>query len=208
MGQAVDGAEKWASDTMDNASKIIASIQDLIEKMRKAGDPPADVKNYCKCNANFEGDGPICQTDCKYQLLPPDRKGVKQCTCNFQPCEGSPCDQVIDYLSKIWNSYKDLKQKYIEVLKVMATEPRSDIIKQLAYSRKTISGCSYQASNSISASTLLSCTVAEDYNLPPINTNQTNYKNQKFPKYCYGVKLGKYASPAESLTDNWFCCQQ
>jgi len=151
-----------------------------------------------------------------------------QCTCTFTPCNGSPCQQIIYYLSELWNDYRQFKLDFINFYTTMLKEPRSDIMKELTYSRKTTNDCSLVGSTyGLSNERLLNCTRAEDEIISPINTNKMTKEelaalvhvdasqidipdNSTLNGYCYGKKLGEVLIPSVDLdlTDNWFCCQK
>jgi hypothetical protein len=104
-------------------------------------------------------------------------------------------------LSSVWNSYRDLKIGFIDFDIKMIKEPRSDIMKELTYSRKQTDTCSTLGNIYGSGPRLLSCSRVEDELIPPINPGAINFRSQNISDYCYGIRLN------ESLTDNWYCCQ-
>jgi len=133
--------------------------------------------------------------------------------------------QEVDYLSQIWNRYKEFKKDFIDFNKYILKEPRSDIMKELTYSRQNMNTCS-QTTNSYGGETkIFDCTRAKDELINPIATYKLT-KEQLFTLthsneinlgsitsldgYCYGKNLGEAVIPAKNLdlTDNWFCCQQ
>ena len=177
--------------------------------MTKAGEaihtPP--VKDYCKCNAKFENNDPICKTDCRYNQfwMPIFFEGIiidwyPVCNCIFIPCNGSPCQQEADYLSEIWNSFRDLRLFFIDFYTAMLQEPRSDIMKELEYSRQKINTCSVTSNTQGTEAILLNCTRAENEATSLYNAKWFSYNGQ--PGACYGGSVGKNFD----LTDNWFCC--
>jgi len=103
------------------------------------------------------------------------------------------------------------------------TEPRSDILKELTYSRQSVNSCSVISNTTGDETKLFNCTRAEDELVPPINSNkmtkdelvailkpeqsdQIDLGDKKtVDGYCYGTNLGKLFK--KTLTDNWFCCQ-
>ncbi len=214
VGQTVDNAQNWANNLIVSADKMKQSIENVLIQMNKAGkakDTPP-VQNYCKCDANFDyenGGGPICKTDCNYaewKVNDFDENGNVvgwhwQCSCVQTKCEGNPCEQVIDYLSKIWNSYRQFKLDFIDFYITMTTEPRSDIMKELTYSRSQTNNCSLKRNNYGTDSRLMSCTRVEAEVISPIIGGSIIYNGEKVDSYCYGKNLNS------SLTDNWFCCQ-
>lgn len=227
VGQTVDDAENWADKLIAIADRVNPDtgktyIETIIFQMTKAGsakntDP---IQDYCKCNARFDlinphtGE-PICKTGCQYsQWQEPilDSNGNAtgytrlNCNCGFVPCEGNPCEQIIDYLSEIWNAYRQLKIDFINFYTYMLQEPRSDIIKELSYSRDTTNQCSLVSSAYGTQTRLLSCTRIKDEIVSPINEGKVMFKGKKYEVGCYGADLGKLIK--QPLIDNWFCCQE
>ena len=133
---------------------------------------------------------------------------VWQCNCTFKPCDGNPCLQVVDYLSQFWNYYKQFKSDSTDFYTYMLTEPRSDILKELTYSRQAANNCSKTYSASGIETRLLSCTRVEDELVDPANSSNMLFNNKTLPGYCYGIELGKYSNSSLSYTDNWFCAQK
>jgi hypothetical protein len=150
--------------------------------------------------------------------------GYYSCSCTFIPCKGNPCQQITDYFSQLWNNYRQLKLNFIDFYTTMIKEPRSDIMKELTYSRQATNICSLASSVYGIGARMLDCTRVEDELISPINTNEItkdelstlinissdqikldNGKNT-IDGYCYGKELGDLFK--ESLTDNWFCCQE
>ena len=214
VGQTIDSAQNWANNLITSADKMKQSIENILTQMYKAGkakdtDTPP-VKDYCKCNAKFESSLPICKTDCNYdeRLVPifdeyGDVVGEEwQCSCAQAPCEGNPCEQVVDYLSQIWNNYRQFKLNFIDFYITTTTEPRSDIVKELTYSRSQINKCSLERNIYGTRSRLLSCTRVEDEIILPAVEGPVILGGGKVDGYCYGKNLD------QNLTDNWFCCQE
>ena len=112
---------------------------------------------------------------------------------------------MIDYHSQLWNDYRQFDADFISFNTNVLVEPRSDIMKELTYSRQTTNTCS--TNNTVFGATnrLLSCTRVEDELLSPINGSKINFDNKNWSSYCYGKNLG--IMDKKSLTDNWFCCQ-
>ncbi|MCX6723554.1 MAG: hypothetical protein NT155_00055 [Candidatus Staskawiczbacteria bacterium] len=132
--------------------------------------------------------------------------GYWACTCSAVPCKGSPCQQVVDYLSELWNSFRQLKLDFMTFYNEVVVEPRSDIMKELTYSRKATNDCSLVNSAYGVKARLLSCTRVEDELIAPINNGKIKYNNEEIDGYCYGKDLGNLFD--QSLTDNWFCAQE
>ena len=84
----------------------------------------------------------------------------------------------------------------------MLQEPRSDIIKELNYSRNQMDDCSLIANNYGPSSMPISCTTAEKEVISPCNS-QVTVNGKTMTGYCYGQKLS--IPLGGSITDNWFC---
>jgi len=219
VGQMVDNAESWAENII-KPDKLDKDIKDLIEQMTKAGEAKdtSPIQDYCKCSAKLENGNPICKTDCQYNQwlinIPIVDKNGKvvgnrqqwQCSCTFLPCSGNPCKQVIDYLVDVWNTNKQLKSNFVDFYMAMLIEPRSDIIKQLTYSRKTTNSCSLTSSAYELQTRLLNCTRVKDEITPPFNTGNVLFDGKAINVGCYGQDLGFEVE--KTLMDNWFCCEE
>jgi hypothetical protein len=132
--------------------------------------------------------------------------GRWECSCDFVPCKGKPCQAVMDYLSKLWGNVRQARLDFIGFYTTMIQEPRSDIMKELTYSRKMTNSCNLVSTNYFtnnvytpsltanyvygSQTRLLSCTRAKDEIAAPDGNT------------CYGRKNDS------SLTDDWLCCEQ
>ncbi|MCX6718292.1 MAG: pilin [Candidatus Staskawiczbacteria bacterium] len=217
VGQTVDNAIKWAKQLIENADTINKNTQKIIDKMMQIGTAKDAtlIKNYCKCNAKFDSShsirpcGPICITNCSYW----EAITIDGCFngCSFVDCQGNPCGQIIDYLAELSGDSRQFKTDFLSFNSAMLAEPRSDIINELAYSRKTANDCSLITTAYGIDARLLSCTRVEQEIIPPITTNPITFKDPTTNKDvtttgCYGIKLGKLSN--KSLTDNWFCASQ
>lgn len=275
VGQAVDNAKNWASQLVEYQNKMTNHIRDILMWMKKSGEAikKKQIKDYCKCGANYEGGSPICKTSCQFEMeytgsqngggagggggyyiysqdnnsnlsikskntnpllaafLPSlgnffgnnfnfggggggngsntITNGDYRCTCTFIPCTGSPCQQMINYHSTLWDYYKTFDSDFIDFYTKMLKEPRSDIMKQLTYSRKETNDCSVVSKAYGINSEMLSCTRVEDEQISPIARRSIEIDGLK-TKGCYGAEVGKETGNKsdKNLTDNWFCCQQ
>lgn len=100
---------------------------------------------------------------------------------------------MIEYLTKISELYKNIRQSFIDFYIYSMLEERTDILKELTYSRKEMNSCSQQLVKKGEETTkTISCTRA--------------YGNNFLNKRCYGLLEGKIIN--EDLTDNWFCCKE
>jgi hypothetical protein len=232
VGQTVDASLTWADKMISIYDKdFLTHIEGILEQMKKIGEAKDTdpIKDYCKCNAKFDTDKPICTSDCEYKE---DPGPPVTCDCVQTACKGEPCKQIVDYLSDLFNAATRFKTDFIALNNSMleSTE-RSDIIKKLAYSRKAMNDCSLKSSAYGEDARLLSCTRVEDELIPPINTNRITknelstlieldpyfiipFNGTTVNGYCYGEQLGKIfrnflrSPPDKKLTDNWFCAEQ
>ena len=89
---------------------------------------------------------------------------------------------------------------------------RSDIVKELSYSRKQTNACSVAQNNYGIDKRILSCTRAEDEVIYPVTgpsaTMKTIINGVSTSSYCYGKALGEILKTPDPLADNWFCCSQ
>jgi hypothetical protein len=127
------------------------------------------------------------------------------CGCVFKPCNGKPCEQITDYISQLWNYYRQTELDFMKLYTNTIQGPRSDIMKKLTYSRNLMSTSSFNTYNADSR--ILNCTRVEDEQISPVNEARMVFENQVFPGYCYGIKLGTYLKKTTPLTDNWFHCE-
>jgi hypothetical protein len=116
---------------------------------------------------------------------------------------------LIEFLYGIWDSIAPLKNDYIDFYVKMAKEERSNILKQLTYSRKSAKQCQTDQNRMEKKnSRLISCTKAHDEKINNIMDGDVTFlkgdQYQTVPNNCYGEQIGSaYQTP---LTDNWFCC--
>jgi len=217
VGQAVDGAQAWATSFVSSTNVIRNNLNSLIRYITKIG----NAKNYCTCSSVFDSGKPICKTDCKFgqQLVPvigPDGNPVLdpdgnplnawQCSCEIRPCEGNPCQQMINYLNSVINYYKQLKMSYVNFFISNVFEPRTDVLKELTYSRGKIGECSLVNNNFDRDGSLFSCQRVENEIMPAINNSKFKIGDKTFNSYCYGKEVGKLLGA--DMTDNWFCCEK
>jgi hypothetical protein len=178
--------------------------------------------NPIPCSTSCGSCSPSCSTSCITTYSCPDGSTpsgnqcisssplivTTNCMCNVPHCKGKPCLQIVDYLSQLWNYYKKFKNDFVDFYTYMLKEPRSDIMKELTYSRKTVNNCSLVNTAYGANARLLSCTRVEDELISPINNSFIKYDNRNYPGYCYGTELGKVLTTPKDLTDNWFCAEQ
>ncbi len=214
MGQTIDNAELWASKLMSAIDSASQSLQYVISFIKEIGDKKPE--EYCRCDSKYDTGKPICTTDCQYsqyQVEVPISTGEEVgtylkwvCDCSIKPCDGNPCQQMMDTLSKVADYYKQLKMAYINFYISFLLEGRTDVLKQLTYSRQKTDKCSVEKSAYGNEARLLSCVRAEDEIIAPINTGEITEGDETIEGYCYGKDLGKVLKTP--LTDNWFCCEK
>lgn len=161
-----------------------------------------------------------------------EETSAPSCTAAKQ-CSGNPCQKMINLLiGKLagnsstgnadgacpkgidegfegvsWHS-QQISAEAGKVKTFIESGNRSDIVKELEYSRNGVSSCSQNYSKQ---ATILSCTRVEDEIMPPIigstNSGKAIINNQPaVSSYCYGQALGEVKG-ADPKADNWFCCQ-
>lgn len=213
VGQTVDDSIKWGDDIIEKLSPFDDTIGEMLDFIKKIGDKDKD--EYCKCDSKYDSDNedktkagkPICQSDCQYNEVlipyPPDLPvsssdsanddGYLKCFCSIVPCLGNPCQQMIDYLSKIAGLHEKIRQSFIDFYIYFILEERTEVLKELTYSRKEMNSCSQQVVKKGEETTkTINCTRA--------------YGNNFINKRCYGILDGQIKN--EGLTDNWFCCKE
>lgn len=218
VGLTVDNTLSWVSKTLnstENAEEKIKNIVLQIQKIGRAIDTPP-INDYCKCNAQDEAKKPLCKAGCKFNQtqvpifgIDPDTGEIIligedwECTCTPTPCKGKPCKQMMDYLKEVWNIYRQLKIDYIDLYVSLRQEGRSDILKELSYSRQKTNECSLTNDIYGKETTLFSCTRVEDELMPDIIPSDSKLNPKNY--YCYGKHFGNLSNI--NLMDNWFCCQ-
>jgi len=202
---SIDGSVKASHQYITSGKNINHDIQALLDEMETVGNAyqTSPIKDYCKCNAQSKDSKPICQTNCQYYQW--ETRSGPECSCDFIPCKGSPCKQITDYLSDLWNDYRDFKLDFVDFDTTMLTEPRSDIIKELTYSRTTTNSCSVTSSAYGLDARLFDCSRVKDEIISNAGKGKIVYNGKTVNVGCYGKDLG--VAVKEPLTDNWFCCQ-
>ncbi|MEK7658337.1 MAG: pilin [Patescibacteria group bacterium] len=223
VGQTVDDTQIWLSKLQNTVDTILKSLDDTVSFLKKIGDK--DENQYCQCTSKYDTDNkdskkagkPICKTDCKYNApattttKDPDTGEEKTTTtkesCSFLPCGGNPCQQIIDYLLEVSEKYRQLKLSYIDFYVSSLYEGRTDLLKELTYSREKTNYCSLVQNVYGSQAQLLSCTRVQDELISSVFRGKITLGNKLIQAYCYGQRAGTIFSN-KSLTDNWFCCDQ
>lgn len=199
VGQAVDDAKKWADELLKNMTLFSDSITNLMDTAKKINDKKPD--EYCRCDSKYDNGKPICTSDCQYNpgstFVDEDGTTVEiPPSCTLIPCDGNPCQQMIDYLEQISKDYEQMRIAFINAYIYLAKEPRTDPLKELSYARQKMSSCGQQMVQfGVDKLNTISCTLA--------------YPGTSFLKEsCYGVTQGAVQTPAKDQTDNWFCCRK
>jgi hypothetical protein len=223
VGNTIDDAQKWAAE-------LVQKIDDFKDVLEKEFDTPLAIiqkhvedEDYCECDSTMNKDAccvgnsceqtPACFTNCNFAdtaVTSTDEEGnettTDKCACSLTPCSGQPCQQMIDPLTKMANAYNKLIEPYGELFAFYINDQRSEIFKELTYSREKINDCSVAANTHGTQVKIMGCGRIEDELIPPINTNMSTILNGKtIQNYCYGSKLGKLFNM--NLNDNWFCCE-
>jgi len=86
-------------------------------------------------------------------------------------------------------------------------EKRSDIFKELTYSRKKVDQCSTIQTAYGAESKMLSCERAEDEIISPIKDGKTMLETRAIKSHCYGKTLGEILKTPDPVANNWFCCE-
>lgn len=218
IGNSVDDSEKWARSFIESINKFTEEMYGAARYLIGVG----QEQDYCECSSKC---GPVefaCQPKCEEGIKEiTDEEGnviSTEPTCIRQDCIGNSCQKMIHillggstgacqgegvatYLNKVRQGLENFKG-------AMTGSQRSDILKELEYSRKMVNACSQNYSKQTQ---ILSCTRVEDEIIPPIIGDSIPGKaiiNGKTaaPSYCYGQAAGEVLG-AGSTADNWFCCQ-
>lgn len=244
IGQTVDNTQSWAKKLLKYEAEFIQKTDELIKRLKEI----SDQKDYCQCGSLC--DDTTGERACNAPCLPALEDTVdeygnvieEKCVCAPQSCKGNPCQKMINLLLGKNKSdkcpkneiiigavqiYPQIKAK-LDVIKDFIVKSRTEIIKELIYSRNKINDCSSESkANTVADQTkLISCTRVNNNFISPIAGTKTilNGKEVDFP--CYGKTLGKlfsnsatnyetldpsdpsYIKPdyIEPETDNWFCC--
>ena len=216
VGQTVDDTETWASTLLENTEKFITSVNDLIQYINGIG----SERNYCKCDSVCDGGLP-CSSDCTYVESMCSEDGT--CTdpkCVVDPCAGISCQKIINLLrggsSKscprkeygIFYYYDKIYKGSKDFYKFFLTSNRSDVLKELSYSRKKMDEGSTVQSAFGKEAKILSCERVQDEIISPIKEGKTRIEGDSIKSYCYGKDLGKIMATPFPLADNWFYCEE
>lgn len=231
VGQTVDNSEKWAEDFIKAIGEFVKKTDDIINYIRKIG----DEKNYCQCNSEC-GDGTrTCQADCGFQLVysESDPEAVTGSKCIQNDCAGNPCQKMINLLlgkkaadkcpegtgwdgdnkttvkgfEGVWWFSNEIHKNFISLNNFVAADQRSEVLKQLSYSRNQTDQCSVTTSAYIKETQILNCERVKDEIISPVIGGKELFDGRKIEDYCYGKILGIILKTEKPLMDNWFCCE-
>ncbi|HCC59662.1 MAG: hypothetical protein A2402_03075 [Candidatus Staskawiczbacteria bacterium RIFOXYC1_FULL_37_43] len=220
VGQTIDDSEKWADDLIKKVDEVTKKIKNMIQYMQRIG----QEKNYCKCDSKCENGDPVCKATCDQSTsTTTDSSGNSTTTvsCSFNSCQGNACQTMIDFLLgamckdackkgegvPYFRNQVNIAEKDFLIFTI--EQNRSDIVKELEYSRQQTNTCSAVQNNYGAQTRLLSCTRVQDEIISPQvdKYSKTIIGNKTFSSYCYGKSLGKILQNSEPLADNWFCCE-
>jgi len=235
VGKTVDDAEAWINTLLENTDKLTGKIQKMIDYIKYIGEQKDYCQCDSKCDD--AGKEATCEDKCVLnpteiisttttysegeQIL---EKSVSYgCPCTRSGCSGNPCEKIINLLKGKKSSdncpkgveykgityYKDNISNAVIDFNIFTTKNnRSEILKELNYSRNKTDECSLTENNYDTKTELMSCTRVEDEIISPIidNNNYTIINGEKIASYCYGKELGE-TKGGDALMDNWFCCE-
>lgn len=216
VGKTVDDAIKWADAFKKIADELMQNSQTLTDLLKKA----STEKEHCKCNSKYASGNPVCKACCEY-VPKKDRnedgdfsepEDWAYCgfgdTRSYKPCSGNSCQQMIDWLNEIINLHSKIKSKIIDLTVFIAADQRSDVLKELTFSRNQTNNCSAVQDTSGPVARMIGCTKALDDIMSPIvdSTSSVIVNDKYINSYCYGRQAGKNLGASAQLSDNWFCC--
>lgn len=225
VGQTVDDAEKWGQNFLDAIKDFTQKADDMVEYLKKIG----QEENYCKCGSLCAPGETACQSRCEF--IEGEDSNSNSCTL-IDECSGNPCQKIINLLlgkeegNKKTNNKSDacpkgteegfkgvkwhleqIKDSFKKIQDFVEKDKRSDILKELEYSRQGINSCS---TNYSKETRVLSCTRVEHEIMSPIigstEPGIAIINNKATSQYCYGKELGAISGD-DPVADNWFCCQ-
>ncbi len=203
VGQTVDDTKKWVNNLFLKLDKVIKDTSDILGELKKISDKKED--KYCKCDSKLDSGNKICKTTCRWTEKPAP-------ACITDACSKNCCQQMIDYLNNVSKIYQKLRVDEFNFFNFVTIDQRTDVLKELTYSRTKTSDCSRTENNYGDTALLLSCTRVEHELIPPvIPKGETLIGDKIFKRYCYGKELFKenvtLKEDSQPLTDNWFCCE-
>lgn len=220
IGITVDNTEAWVKTLIKQLEDIAKNIDEMTDYVKKIGNE--DPQSYCKCDSVCENGKP-CSTNCIYieATTTEDEEGNEVAVpakCGLQPCQGISCQKMINLLKGgktdncpvekdgIGKYYDKIKKGVKDFNDFVILQSRSDILKELTYSRTKTNECSLIKNANNEEAKILSCKRAEDEIIPPIGTSQTIINEKIIKAHCYGQNLKNLGVP--NLSDNWYCCEK
>jgi len=233
VGQTVDDAEQWANEFVEAINKLLTTTNSAINYLKRI----EKEKDYCKCDSTC-GDGKNpCNATCSCAGAEQSTTDATTtgCNCVRGECSGNACQKMInlikgktmaegcpegfgmdgatastlDFQGIGWFSFRIGEAINDYILFVNASK-RSDILKELDYSRNKMDQCSVTSLTYGTDTKTLNCQRTEHEIIPPIKPTegtQTIIKGEYIKNHCYGATAGKISGNS-SLMDNWFCCQE
>ena len=200
-GTMVDDANNWEKAFLETGGKVEDTLQKMMSTMESTG----KAKKYCQCDSTYESGDPVCKGCCNYQGGQPN---VTPAKCNFDSCHGNSCQQMVNWLEKIIDQHTDIKTSTKDLYVSLFNDPRSDVLKELTYSRNKTNTCStLQNESGQTNSRLLNCQrVIDDIVFSITKDGKLNADQKTILRYCYGTDASGIYGVRGSL-DNWFCCQ-
>ena len=217
VGQTIDNTEKWANELVKNINDFTKTTEDLIQYIRTI----VQEQKYCQCDSTCENGLP-CSSSCQY--VPPVCNGDPPvCSidyCTVKPCAGIACQKMINLLrggatancpvnkDGIFYYYDKIYKESKTFYEFVIADGRTDILKELSYSRKKINEGSTVQSAFGNEAKVLSCERVQDEIISPIKEGQTKINGKTIKSYCYGKNLGQILKTPEPMADNWFYCEE
>jgi len=244
IGETVDETEEWAEELARIVNEFITTAENMVQYLLEIG----EEQGYCECDSLCDQRDELCNIpECnsnEWACSPPCNYGGPVeipifdpdtgeeigsfwlCYCYQSPCQGNPCQKMINLLRGKSSSakcpkgvtyrgvesfYEDI-QDALKELKEFAFEKRSELLKKLMFSREQMD----QWSKILSKETerkiqILSCSRVLDEIIPPIIDPEQNtvvIENRIFRGFCYGKRIGEFLHLPAPLLDNWFACEE
>ncbi|MBI1866541.1 MAG: hypothetical protein HY005_02270 [Candidatus Staskawiczbacteria bacterium] len=203
VGQTVDDTKKWANKFTENISDFTKTTAEMIQYIKNIG----QEQKYCQCDSTCENGRP-CSTSCQY--VPPaedpnDPSRNIPAYCAVAPCDGISCQKIINLLrggstqncpvnkDGVFYYYDKIYKGSKTFYEFITVDERTDVLKELSYSRKKMNECSQQAVK-----------LGKD-TVQTFNCTNAYRGVSALQKRCYGIYDGQVKTPSEDKTDNWFC---
>ncbi len=214
VGTLVDNAFAWQEEFKTTSDKVYNPLLNVLSMMKKI----SEGRSYCSCESKYESGNPICRACCNYVpgMESEDEEGNSLSTpasCSFEACKGHSCQQMINWLAELINRHRDMKEGLIDFMAYAMEEHRSDVLKELTYSRNKMADFSaVQNETTKEKGRLLNCQQILDDVIYPITdpSNTTIIEQNPVYHYCYGLMASKVSDKAPEApvqADNWFYCR-